>query len=287
MGQQNGYSSRDLRSSNLFILLQKLIPKHLISRIIGKIAASENRLVKTVFISVFKRIYNVSLDNAKRKTDKEYHSFNDFFSRHIELPTNSDSTDKNIIYSPAEGSISEIGKIQDGQLLQAKGQTYYLNDLTKVDSKAFLNGSFITIYLSPSNYHRVHLPVSAQLQKTISIPGSLYSVNNETAQSIKDLFCKNERLVCQFSTPRGPVLVILVGALIVASIETNWEGPLSPYKDQQTNNYDLDILSCEEIGRFLLGSTVICCFPPNHFILNEHLKIGTELKACSPIGSIS
>ena len=287
MGQYVGYANRDLRKSNLFISLQKLIPKHLISRLLGKIAASENQLIKTIFISAFKKIYNVSLVNAKRKKCKDYRSFNDFFSRQVELPTSHSSIDKNTIYSPAEGSISEIGKIQNGQLLQAKGQTYSLTDLAKVDSKSFLNGSFITIYLSPRNYHRVHLPVSGQLQQTISIPGSLYSVNNKTAQSIKDLFCKNERLVCQFSTSSGPILVILVGALIVASIETSWEGPLSPYKEEQTNNYDLDLLSCQEIGRFLLGSTVICCFPPNHFILNENLKIGTELEACRPIGSVN
>jgi len=271
----------------LFALLQALTPKHLISRLIGKIAASENQLVKTVFIRTFKKIYNVSLHNAKQKRSKDYNSFNDFFSRKIELKTDYEPIAKNTIYSPAEGSISQIGKIQDGQLLQAKGHNYSLSDLSKMDTKPFLNGSFITIYLSPSNYHRVHLPVSAQLQKTISVPGSLYSVNSNTERSIKELFCKNERLVCQFLTDRGPILVILVGALIVASIETSWDGPLSPYNFEAINNYQLDLPSCAEVGRFLLGSTVICCFPPNHFVLNKNLKIGSELEACSPIGFIN
>ncbi len=271
----------------MFALLQHLIPKTLFSRLIGNIAASENRLVKTIFIRTFKKIYNVSLHNAKEKKLEGYRSFNDFFTRKIELKTDHKGALKNTIYSPAEGSISQIGKIQEGRLLQAKGQHYSLSSLSKVDTKPFLNGSFLTIYLSPSNYHRVHLPISAQLQKTVSIPGSLYSVNNKTEQSIKELFCRNERLVCQFSTERGPLLVILVGALIVASIETSWQGPISPYKNEETKSYQIDMLSCAEIGKFLLGSTVICCFPPDHFVLNENIKIGSALEACSPIGQLN
>ena len=269
----------------MFALLQKLIPKHLISRMIGKIAASENALIKAILIRAFKKTYNVSLLNAERKKVKEYRSFNDFFTRKIELETNQKPPEESLIYSPAEGSVSQLGKIEEGRLLQAKGQSYSLTELSQIDPQPFLNGSFLTIYLSPSNYHRVHLPVSAMLQQTISIPGSLYSVNSVTEKSISDLFCKNERLVCQFLTDSGPILVILVGAMIVASIQTTWDGPPSPYTQKEKNNHQLNFSSCAEIGRFFLGSTVICCFPPKTFVLDDHLKVGSKLDVCSPIGT--
>ena len=185
------------------------------------------------------------------------------------------------------GKISQIGEIRDDKLIQAKGHSYSLAELCALDIEPYAGGSFITIYLSPSNYHRVHLPISATLKKTLSIPGALFSVNTATEKSIPNLFCKNERLVCQFESERGPILVILIGALIVASIEMAWEGPASPYVTQEVTNYNLHYTDRSEIGRFLLGSTVICCFPPNHFSLDQNLSLGKALKVCSIIGSLT
>ena len=287
MGQSNGHAHRHIRRNVLFKILQKIIPQHFTSRLVGRIASSKNYVVKTLLIHLFKTFYKVSLANAKIQRVEDYNSFNEFFTREITIESIKDKQTSGLIFSPAEGMISQIGEIRDEKLIQAKGHSYSLAELSGLDIEPYAGGSFITIYLSPSNYHRVHLPISATLKKTVSIPGALYSVNTATERSIPNLFCKNERLVCQFESERGPILVILVGALIVASIEMDWEGPASPYLTQEVTNYSLHYKDRSEIGKFLLGSTVICCFPPNHFSLDQSLSVGKTLKVCSRIGSLT
>ena len=271
----------------MFKILQKIIPQHFTSRLVGRIASSKNYVVKTLLIHLFKTFYKVSLANAKIQRVEDYNSFNEFFTREITIESMRDKQTSGLIFSPAEGKISQIGEIRDDKLIQAKGHSYSLAELSGLDIEPYVGGSFISIYLSPSNYHRVHLPISATLKKTVSIPGALFSVNAATERSIPNLFCKNERLVCQFESERGPILVILVGALIVASIEMDWEGPESPYLAQEVTNYNLQFTDRSEIGKFLLGSTVICCFPPNHFSLDQSLSVGKTLKVCSRIGSLT
>ena len=287
MGQSSGHAHRHIRRNVLFKILQKIIPQHFTSRLVGRIASSKNYVVKTLLIHLFKIFYKVSLVNAKIQRVEDYNSFNEFFTREITIESIKDKQTSGLIFSPAEGMISQIGEIRDEKLIQAKGHSYSLAELSGLDIEPYAGGSFITIYLSPSNYHRVHLPISATLKKTVSIPGALYSVNTATERSIPNLFCKNERLVCQFESERGPILVILVGALIVASIEMDWEGPASPYLTQEVTNYSLHYTDRSEIGKFLLGSTVICCFPPNHFSLDQSLSVGKTLKVCSRIGSLT
>ncbi len=287
MGQSRGHAHRHIRRNVLFKILQKIIPQHFTSRLVGRIASSKNYVVKTLLIHLFKTFYKVSLANAKIQRVEDYNSFNEFFTREITIESIKDKQTSGLIFSPAEGMISQIGEIRDEKLIQAKGHSYSLAELSGLDIEPYAGGSFITIYLSPSNYHRVHLPISATLKKTVSIPGALYSVNTATERSIPNLFCKNERLVCQFESERGPILVILVGALIVASIEMDWEGPASPYLTQEVTNYSLHYTDRSEIGKFLLGSTVICCFPPNHFSLDQSLSVGKTLKVCSRIGSLT
>ena len=287
MGQSSGHAHRHIRRNVLFKILQKIIPQHFTSRLVGRIASSKNYVVKTLLIHLFKTFYKVSLANAKIQRVEDYNSFNEFFTREITIESIKDKRTSGLIFSPAEGMISQIGEIRDEKLIQAKGHSYSLAELSGLDIEPYAGGSFITIYLSPSNYHRVHLPISATLKKTVSIPGALYSVNTATERSIPNLFCKNERLVCQFESERGPILVILVGALIVASIEMDWEGPASPYLTQEVTNYSLHYTDRSEIGKFLLGSTVICCFPPNHFSLDQSLSVGKTLKVCSRIGSLT
>ena len=287
MGQSSGHAHRHIRRNVLFKILQKIIPQHFTSRLVGRIAFSKNYVVKTLLIHLFKIFYKVSLANAKIQRVEDYNSFNEFFTREITIESIKDKQTSGLIFSPAEGMISQIGEIRDEKLIQAKGHSYSLAELSGLDIEPYAGGSFITIYLSPSNYHRVHLPISATLKKTVSIPGALYSVNTATERSIPNLFCKNERLVCQFESERGPILVILVGALIVASIEMDWEGPASPYLTQEVTNYSLHYTDRSEIGKFLLGSTVICCFPPNHFTLDQSLSVGKTLKVCSRIGSLT
>ena len=287
MGQSRGHAHRHIRRNVLFKILQKIIPQHFTSRLVGRIASSKNYVVKTLLIHLFKTFYKVSLANAKIQRVEDYNSFNEFFTREITIESIKDKQTSGLIFSPAEGMISQIGEIRDEKLIQAKGHSYSLAELSGLDIEPYAGGSFVTIYLSPSNYHRVHLPISATLKKTVSIPGALYSVNTATERSIPNLFCKNERLVCQFESERGPILVILVGALIVASIEMDWEGPASPYLTQEVTNYSLHYTDRSEIGKFLLGSTVICCFPPNHFSLDQSLSVGKTLKVCSRIGSLT
>ena len=287
MGQSRGHAHRHIRRNVLFKILQKIIPQHFTSRLVGRIASSKNYVVKTLLIHLFKTFYKVSLANAKIQRVEDYNSFNEFFTREITIESIKDKQTSGLIFSPAEGMISQIGEIRDEKLIQAKGHSYSLAELSGLDIEPYAGGSFITIYLSPSNYHRVHLPISATLKKTVSIPGALYSVNTATERSTPNLFCKNERLVCQFESERGPILVILVGALIVASIEMDWEGPASPYLTQEVTNYSLHYTDRSEIGKFLLGSTVICCFPPNHFSLDQSLSVGKTLKVCSRIGSLT
>ena len=287
MGQSGGHAHRHIRRNVLFKILQKIIPQHFTSRLVGRIASSKNYVVKTLLIHLFKIFYKVSLVNAKIQRVEDYNSFNEFFTREITIESIKDKQTSGLIFSPAEGMISQIGEIRDEKLIQAKGHSYSLAELSGLDIEPYAGGSFITIYLSPSNYHRLHLPISATLKKTVSIPGALYSVNTATERSIPNLFCKNERLVCQFESERGPILVILVGALIVASIEMDWEGPESPYLTQEVTNYNLQFTDRSEIGKFLLGSTVICCFPPNHFSLDQSLSVGKTLKVCSTIGSLT
>ena len=287
MGQSSGHAHRHIRRNVLFKILQKIIPQHFTSRLVGRIASSKNYVVKTLLIHLFKTFYKVSLANAKIQRVEDYNSFNEFFTREITIESIKDKQTSGLIFSPAEGMISQIGEIRDENLIQAKVHSYSLAELSGLDIEPYAGGSFLTIYLSPSNYHRVHLPISATLKKTVSIPGALYSVNTATERSIPNLFCKNERLVCQFESERGPILVILVGALIVASIEMDWEGPASPYLTQEVTNYSLHYTDRSEIGKFLLGSTVICCFPPNHFSLDQSLSVGKTLKVCSRIGSLT
>ena len=287
MGQSSGHAHRHIRRNVLFKILQKIIPQHFTSRLVGRIASSKNYVVKTLLIHLFKTFYKVSLANAKIQRVEDYNSFNEFFTREITIESMRNKQISDLIFSPAEGKISQIGEIRDEKLIQAKGHSYSLAELSGLDIEPDAGGSFITIYLSPSNYHRVHLPISATLKKTVSIPGALFSVNTATERSIPNLFCKNERLVCQFESERGPILVILVGALIVASIEMDWEGPASPYLTQEVTNYSLHYTDRSEIGKFLLGSTVICCFPPNHFSLDQSLSVGKTLKVCSRIGSLT
>jgi len=272
--------------SQTFANLQKMLPQHLLSRAIGKFAASESPFISRLFISQFARAYGVSLHEAEEQSLQSYGSFNAFFTRSLQPGVRPMPASPNAVASPADGVVSQVGKIDHDQLLQAKGHRYALHSLAGAASSGLLDGDFITIYLAPSDYHRVHLPFAGTLQQTIAIPGALFSVNGSTERAIGGLFCRNERLVCRFSTDLGPMLVVLVGAMIVASIETVWNGPASPYRAEQTTSYDLSLARGDEIGRFLLGSTVICCFPPGAVKLDSELQPGSTIRVGQTLGNI-
>lgn len=248
---------------NVFTTLQQFVPQQKISKVAGRLAASRHPWVKRTFIRSFAKAYDVSLDEYERQSLNAYESFNDFFTR--ELQDNARIIDASIngIVSPADGMISQLGQIHDHKLLQAKGRDYDIGQLLadSADGDYFADGSFATVYLAPSNYHRVHMPFDGILTKTRYVPGTLFSVNNTTAANVPDLFARNERLVCLFDTAYGKAAVVMVGAMIVAGIETVATGKISRTDDIQEADHDMSFKKGDELGRFYLGSTAIVVLP--------------------------
>lgn len=273
---------------SLFVRLQRALPKHLVSRALGAAAATEIPFVSAPLVHLFAKAYAVNMAEAERPRLGQYHSFNDFFTRSLSPGARPLDPSPAAIVSPADGVVSQVGRIEGGKLLQAKGIRYEFEALADVCSDpVFEGGSFVTIYLSPSDYHRVHLPVAGKLVRSVAVPGELFSVNALTEGEIEGLFARNERLVCEFETAAGRMLEVMVGALIVASIETVWDGPRSPYREKVVMRHDAPELSFEkgaEIGRFLLGSTVILAFERGAVTLDEALEPGTPLRMGQRIG---
>lgn len=254
---------------NLFILLQYLVPHHALTRLVGFFANCRNGFLKNLLIQRFIRVYGVDMDEAEHADPRDYASFNEFFTRALKPGARPVPEDAGSIVSPADGLIYTIGDILDDRLLQAKGRHYALEDLVggpPERAAPFRGGKCATIYLSPRDYHRVHMPFSGTLKETIYIPGRLFSVNQTTAASIPNLFARNERLVSLFDTEAGPMAVVMVGAMIVAGIETTWAGNMAPQHrgisitDYRRYQPAVHLRKGEEMGRFKLGSTVIVLF---------------------------
>ena len=248
---------------NVFTTLQQFVPQQKISKVAGRLAASRHPWVKRTFIRSFAKAYDVSLDEYERQSLNAYESFNDFFTRELQDDARAIDTTVNGIVSPADGMISQLGQIHDHKLLQAKGRDYDIGQLLadSADGDYFADGSFATVYLAPSNYHRVHMPFDGILTKTRYVPGTLFSVNNTTAANVPDLFARNERLVCLFDTAYGKAAVVMVGAMIVAGIETVATGKISRTDDIQEVGHDMSFKKGDELGRFYLGSTAIVVLP--------------------------
>lgn len=248
---------------NLFTLAQNLAPQQTLSELAGFFAKSQNPYVKKAFVHAFAKAYDIDLSEYERGNLDDYESFNDFFTRELKdgMRPLDDTADG--IASPADGQISQIGTITNGQLLQAKGRDYDMGQLLADFElgKAFMDGSFATIYLAPTNYHRVHMPFDGTLIATRYVPGTLFSVNDITAKNVPDLFARNERLVCEFDTTFGRACVVLVGAMIVAGIESVATGAIkrTPYIQHRT--HDIALKKGDELGRFYLGSTAIIVLP--------------------------
>ena len=275
-----------------FIASQYLIPQHLLSRLVGWLAASEIRWLKNTFISFFIRRYNVNMSEAQRKSADEFRCFNDFFTRELEEGVRPLAEGDNQIVSPADGAVSQLGKIENGRIFQAKGQDYSLIELLGGSSgraEEFMGGEFATIYLSPKDYHRVHMPLTGTLREMVYVPGDLFSVNKTTAENVPRLFARNERVVAIFDTEQGPMAMVLVGAMIVAAVETVWAGLITPPKRElkvvdYTSPQAVTLQKGEEMGRFLLGSTVVLCFGKDKIHWLESLQADTPLNMGEAIG---
>jgi phosphatidylserine decarboxylase len=272
--------SRGGRAESLFIALQRLLPQHGLSRLVGAVA--EAHWLRRPLIEVFSRVYGVDLSEAGRDSPSAYGSFNDFFTRELKAGARPLAGDARTAVCPADGSVSQAGRIADGRLLQAKGHRYSLAALLGEPERSaarFEGGTFATIYLAPRDYHRVHLPIAGRLTHTRAIPGALYSVNATTEAGIEGLFARNERLVCRFETEAGGLVVVLIGAMIVAGIQTVWPGPASPYGRIEDTCHDGPSLARgAEIGRFFLGSTVIVCTEPGRATLAAGIGAGATVK---------
>ena len=254
----------------LFILFQYLLPHHLLSRGVGVLA--QNHLLRKLFIRAFIKRYKVDLSQAKIQEVDKFENFNAFFTRELQSNARPLANVQGAIVCPADGAVSQLGNITDGNLLQAKGRHYSCKSLLAGDAQMaelFRAGKFVTVYLSPRDYHRVHMPMTGILKKTVYVPGKLFSVNQATADSVPNLFARNERLICLFGTEVGPMAVILVGAMIVAGIDTAWAGEVFPTTGKReiietdyTNQAPaVELPLGSELGRFRLGSTAIVLFP--------------------------
>jgi phosphatidylserine decarboxylase len=255
----------------LFILSQYLVPQHLLSRLAGKIANAKTPWLKHHLIIWFIKRYGVNMAEAANPDPAAYACFNDFFTRALKAGVRPVHASADAIISPADGVVSAAGSITADRLIQAKGKSFSLTALLGGDEDAaypFQEGSFVTVYLSPKDYHRVHMPCAGTLKKMIYIPGRLFSVNQTTGENINNLFARNERIVCVYDTDAGPMALVLVGAMIVAAIETVWAGLVAPAKHGITETeYDrhqppLQFARGDEMGRFRLGSTVVVLFGP-------------------------
>ena len=271
---------------SLFVRLQKRLPQHGLSRAAGALAAAEAPWIRRPLIRAFARAYGVDMAQAARPDLDSYASFNDFFSRALAPGARPVDAAPDAVVSPADGVVSQTGTIERGELIQAKGVRYPFRDLANVCARpAFEGGAFATIYLSPKDYHRVHLPLAGRLVRTVAVPGRLFSVNAATEAGVEGLFAVNERLVMEFETDAGTMLVVMVGALIVASIETVWDGPRSPYRARAVTRHDLAFEKGAEIGRFVLGSSVVLAFERERVALAPDLSAGSVVRMGRAIGT--
>ena len=245
------------------------MPKLAMTRLAGRVASAEWGTVTTWVIKRFVKRYNVNMSEAAHADPAHYKSFNEFFTR--PLKDGARPMSNSTWVCPVDGAISQCGAIERDQIFQAKGHQYSTRALVGGDAALaaqFQNGQFATLYLSPRDYHRIHMPIAGKLLRMIHVPGDLFSVNPTTARGVPGLFARNERVVCEFETEKGPMVLVLVGATIVGSMATVWHGQVNPprpgtVREWRYDTQDLRLQKGEEMGRFLLGSTVVMLFPEN------------------------
>jgi phosphatidylserine decarboxylase len=261
-------------SERFAVLLQYLLPKQALTILAGKFANARAGKLTTRVIRWFVARYQVNMAEAANPDISAYATFNEFFTRPLRDGARPQAAAAFI--SPVDGAISQFGAIERDQIFQAKGHSYSTTALVGGDSTLaakFENGSFATLYLSPRDYHRIHMPCDGVLKRMIYVPGALFSVNPTTARGVPGLFARNERVVCEFDSPLGPFILTLVGATIVGSMATVWHGVVNPPRSREVREWRYDdkpvvLKKGEEMGRFLLGSTVVMLFPNNALKFN-------------------
>ena len=269
------------------VAFQYIMPQLYLTQLAGWFAQQKWGAVTHFVIKAFAKKYNVDMSEAKKENFSDYESFNQFFIRELKDGARKINENPTALCLPADGRVSQIGHIDDERLLQAKGHFFSLSDLLAGDEElvnTFKNGEFATIYLSPRDYHRVHMPCDATLRKMIYVPGDLFSVNPFLAEHVPNLFARNERVICVFDTAFGPMVQILVGATITASMSTVWAGVINPPRTGEVKVWTyqgdsaIKLTKGQEMGAFQLGSTVINLFPANSVTLAEHLEVDVPVR---------
>ncbi|KQN57878.1 phosphatidylserine decarboxylase [Erwinia sp. E602] len=275
--------------------LNNLLPKQALTELAGWGASKRAGWLTKAVIDAFVWFYKVDMKEAQKPDTASYRTFNDFFVRPLRDDARPLNTDPNQLILPADGAISQLGRIEGDQIFQAKGHTYSLEALLAGQAAMvdlFRDGEFVTTYLAPRDYHRVHMPCNGILREMIYVPGDLYSVNPLTAQNIPNLFARNERVICLFDTEFGPLAQILVGATIVGSIETVWAGTVTPPREGVIKRWSwpgaeeegsVVLLKGQEMGRFKLGSTVINLFAAGKVQLAESLAAESKTRLGEPL----
>ena len=278
-------------SDRLKILAQHLLPKLQLTTLAGRVAGAQHGAVTTRLIRWFVGRYGVDLSEAANPDPGSYKSFNDFFCR--PLSAGARPLADAAFVSPVDGAISQFGAIDDHHILQAKGHRFTTTELVGGDpalAAAFRHGSFANLYLSPRDYHRIHMPCDGRLTRMIYVPGALFSVNPTTARGVPNLFARNERVVCVFESPDvGPFVMVLVGATIVGSMATVWHGVVNPKRTGKLSQWtyadgNAVLKKGEEMGRFLLGSTVIMLFPQDTIEFSRDWAPERPVRLGEPMG---
>lgn len=266
----------------LFVISQYVTPQRTLSQLAGKLADSKlSPAMKDRVVRWFIQRYGVDMSEALEADPSHYPSFNAFFTRALKPGLRPLAGDESVVISPVDGAISQLGQIRNDRIVQAKGQSFSLFELLGGDAvraKPFEGGQFATIYLAPKDYHRIHMPVAGTLREMVHVPGRLFSVNPTTAAQVPNLFARNERVAALFDTEFGPMALVLVGAMIVGSVETTWAGVVAPGAKTVTSSryehmtHPITFERGEEMGRFRLGSTVVMVFPKNSVGWEASLK---------------
>jgi len=278
---------------SLNLLLQYLLPQHILSRLVANIANCRTPLIKNFIIRQYCKFYRIDMADMLEPNPINYPTFNEFFIRALKPGTRPITNDQKTIISPVDGKIGQIGQINANLLISAKGKNFTLEQLfaDNEDAALFHNANFAVLYLAPSNYHRIHMPVSGKLRSMRYVPGKLFSVNPKTVERIPGVFARNERIIVTFDTVFGTMAMVLVGAMIVGSIETSWAGVVMPNKQKSVMNwnYTKQEIVFEhglEIANFKLGSTVILLFPEKAMQWNQTVQKDNPIKMGQNLGTL-
>ena len=278
-------------SDRLSVLPQYLLPKQALTQLMGKLANLQGGAVTTAVIRWFIQRYQVNMAEALNPDPAAYACFNDFFTRALRADARPLAQADWIC--PVDGAVSQLGAIEGDQIFQAKGHHYSTQALVGGDAQLaakFEDGHFATIYLSPRDYHRIHMPCDGKLLRMIHVPGDLFSVNPTTARGVPGLFARNERVVCEFDGPFGPFIMVLVGATVVGSMATVWHGVVNPprpgtVREWSYHDQNIHLKQGEEMGRFLLGSTIVLLTPKSHLQFNAQWQATTPVRLGQPMAN--